>query len=114
LERSIAIELTDHLGYDDGYPAGAGSGNRRNGNTPKRLLTEAGQLDLEVRRDRNSTFAPQTVRKSQRRLDGVDKLVMGLHARGMTVRDIQTQLKETFDLDVSPDLISKITDGVLE
>jgi len=114
LERSMAIELTDHLGYDEGDPAGSGSGNSRNGTTPKRLMTEAGHLDLEVPRDRNSTFDPQTVRKGQRRLDGVDKLVMGLYARGMTVRDIQTQLKETFDLDVSPDLISKITDGVLE
>jgi putative transposase len=114
LERSMAIELTDHLGYDEGDPAGSGSGNSRNGTTPKRLMTEAGHLDLEVPRDRNSTFDPQTVRKGQRRLDGVDKLVMGLYARGMTVRDIATQLKETFDLDVSPDLISKITDGVLE
>jgi putative transposase len=114
LERSLAIELTDHLGYDEGDPAGAGSGNSRNGTTPKRLATEAGHLDLEVPRDRNATFSPQTVRKGQRRLDGVDKLVMGLYARGMTVRDIQAQLKETFDLDVSPDLISKITDGVLE
>jgi len=77
-------------------------------------MTEAGHVDLEVPRDRNGDFAPQAVKKGQRRLDGVDKLVMGLYARGMTVRDIQAQLKETFDLDVSPDLISKITDGVLE
>lgn len=114
LERSIAIELTGHLGYEEGDPAGAGSGNSRNGTTPKRLMTETGHVDLEVPRDRNGTFGPQTVRKGQRRLDGVDKLVMGLYARGMTVRDVQTQLKETFDLDLSPDLISKITDGVLE
>ena len=114
LERSLQVELTDHLGHEHGEPAGAGSGNSRNGTTPKRLATEAGHVDLEVPRDRQGTFAPQTVRKGQRRLDGVDKLVMGLYARGMTVRDIQTQLKETFDLDVSHDLISKITDGVLE
>lgn len=88
LERSLAIELTDHLGYDEGDLAGAGSGNSRNGSTPKRLVTEAGHLDLEVPRDRNASFSPQTVRKGQRRLDGVDKLVMGLYARGMTVRDI--------------------------
>lgn len=68
---------------------------------------------MEVPRDRQGSFEPQTVKKGQRRLDGVDKLVLGLYA-GMTVRDIQTQLKETFDLDVSHDLISKITDGVLE
>ena len=65
-------------------------------------------------RDRNASFDPQTVRKGQRRLDGVDKLVIGLYARGMTVRDIQAQLKETFDLDLSADLISKITDAVLD
>jgi transposase-like protein len=64
-------------------------------------MTEVGHLDLEVPRDRSGTFEPQTVRKGQRRLDGVDKLVMGLYARGMTVRDLQAQLKETFDLDVS-------------
>ena len=114
LERSLQVELTDHLGYEEGDPAGAGSGNSRNGTTPKRLATEAGHVDLDVPRDRQGTFEPQTVKKGQRRLDGVDKLVMGLYARGMTVRDIQTQLKETFDLDVSHDLISKITDGVLE
>ena len=114
LERSMAVELTDHLGYEEGDPAGAGSGNSRNGTTGKRLATEVGHLDLEVPRDRNSSFAPQTVRKGQRRLDGVDKLVLGLYARGMTVRDVQAQLKDTFDPDVSHDLISKITDGVLE
>ncbi|MBA3524095.1 MAG: IS256 family transposase, partial [Geodermatophilaceae bacterium] len=114
LERSLQIELTEHLGYDQGDPAGVGSGNSRNGTTRKRLATEAGHVDLDVPRDRDSSFAPRTVRKGQRRLDGVDKLVMGLYARGMTVRDVQAQLRETFDLDVSPDLISKITDGVLE
>ena len=114
LERSLQVELTDHLGYEHSDPAGAGSGNSRNGTTPKRLATEVGHLDLEVPRDRQGTFEPQTVKKGQRRVDGVDKLVLGLYARGMTVRDIQTQLKETFDLDVSHDLISKITDGVLE
>ena len=114
LERSLAAELTDHLGYVPGDPAGAGSGNNRNGSSPKRLATEVGPIDLDVPRDRNASFDPQTVRKGQRRLDGVDKLVIGLYARGMTVRDIQAQLKETFDLDLSHDLISKITDGVLE
>lgn len=114
LERSLQVELTEHLGYETGDPAGRGSGNSRNGTTPKRLATEAGHVDLDVPRDRQGTFTPQTVRKGQRRLDGVDKLVLGLYARGMSVRDIQTQLKETFDLDVSHDLISKITDSVLE
>jgi len=91
LERLLAIELTEHLGYEQGDPAGAGSGNSRNGSTGKRLATEVGHIDVEVPRDRNGDFAPQTVRKGQRRLDGVDKLVMGLYARGMTVRDIQSR-----------------------
>lgn len=114
LERSLATELTDHLGYELRDPVGAGSGNSRNGTSPKRLATEVGPIDLAVPRDRDASFDPQTVRKGQRRLDGVDKLVIGLYARGMTVRDIAAQLKETFDLDLSPDLISKITDAVLE
>ena len=114
LERALAEELTEHLGYEVGDPAGAGTGNSRNGTSAKRLLTEAGHVDLEVPRDRNASFDPQTVRKGQRRLDGIEKLVIGLYSRGMTVRDIRAQLKEMIDVDVSPDLISKITDGVLE
>src|SRR5512134_2645708 len=114
LERSLAAELTEHLGYERGDPAGAGSGNNRNGSTGKRLATELGPIELEVPRDRNGSFEPQTVRKGQRRLEGVDALVLGLYARGMTVRDIAAQLREAFDLDLSPDLISKITDSVLE
>lgn len=114
LERSLAAELTDHLGYDRGDPAGAGSGNNRSGTTGKRLATELGPVELDVPRDRNGSFEPQTVRKGQRRMDGVDSLVLGLYARGMTVRDIAAQLKDSFDLDLSPDLISKLTDSVLE
>src|SRR3954453_23217855 len=113
-ERALTEELTDHLGYEEGNPAGRGSGNSRNGFTPKRLLTEAGHADLEVPRDRASTFAPQIVPKGARRRDGVDALVISLYARGMTVRDIQAHLAEIYDVAVSPDLISKITDSVLE
>jgi putative transposase len=114
LERALAEELTDHLGYEEGDPAGRGSGNSRNGVSPKRLLTEAGHVDLEVPRDRASTFDPQIVPKGARRRDGVDALVINLYARGMTVRDIQAHLAEIYDVAVSPDLISKITDSVLE
>jgi putative transposase len=114
LERSLAEEMSDHLGYEPYDPAGFGSGNNRNGFTSKTVATEVGPIELEVPRDRAGSFDPQTVRKGQRRLDGIDRLVIGLYARGMTVRDIQAQLRDTFDLDVSPDLISKITDSVLE
>jgi putative transposase len=114
LERALAEELSEHLGYEPGDPAGVGSGNSRNGYTPKTLLTDAGTVDLEVPRDRNGTHEPKIVRKGQRRLDGIDKIVIGLYAHGMTVRDIQGHLADIYDIEVSADLISKITDAVLE
>ena len=93
---------------------GWGSGNSRNGYTAKTLATEAGTVELDVPRDRNGTHEPRIVRKGQRRLDGIDKIVIGLYAHGMTVRDIQGHLADIYDIEVSPDLISKITDAVLE
>lgn len=112
LERALGEELTEHLGYEPHERAGAS--NARNGTTSKRLITEAGSIDLEVPRDRLSTFQPRIVRKGQRRLDGIDKLVISLYARGMTVRDIQAHLAEIYEVEVSPDLISRITDAVLD
>ena len=112
LERGLAEELTEHLGYEPHERTG--SANARNGSTPKRLATEAGAVDLEVPRDREGSFEPRLVRKGQRRLDGIDKIVIGLYARGMTVRDIRAHLLEIYDVEVSPDLISTITDAVLE
>jgi putative transposase len=114
LERGLQTELTEHLGYEAHDPSGRGTGNSRNGTTPKKLLTEVGAVDLEVPRDRVGSFEPQLVRKGQRRLDGIDKIVLGLYSRGMSVRDIQAQVREMFDIEVSPDLISKITDAVME
>src|SRR3712207_3925120 len=108
LERGLAEELTEHLGYEPHERAG--TGNARNGTTPKRLHTEAGTVDLAVPRDRAGSFEPQLVRKGQRRLDGLDKMVIGLYARGMSVRDIRAHLEEIYDVEVSTDLISKITD----
>src|SRR4051812_16135386 len=112
LERGLAEELTDHLGYDPHERSG--SANARNGSTPKRLHTEAGTVELDVPRDRDGSFEPRLVRKGQRRLDGIDKIVIGLYARGMTVRDIRAHLLEIYDVEVLPDLISTITDAVLE
>jgi putative transposase len=112
LEAALNEELTDHLGYEPGDPSGRGSGNSRNGTTSKTLLTESGPVELDTPRDRAGTFEPQIVRKGQRRLDGIDKIVLGLYAKGMTVRDIQAHLAEIYDVEVSPDLISKITDAV--
>ena len=112
LEAALHEELSDHLGYEHGDPAGRGSGNSRNGSTTKTLLTESGPVELDTPRDRAGTFEPMIVRKGQRRLDGIDKIVLGLYAKGMSTRDITDHLAEIYDIAVSPDLISKITDAV--
>jgi putative transposase len=114
LERALGEELTEHLGYDKHDPAGRGSGNSRNGTTPKTLLTEAGAVDLAVPRDRNASFEPKIVRKGQTRLDGFNDRIIALYARGMTTRDIRAHLREIYGVEVSPDLISRVTDGVLD
>ena len=112
LERALDEELTDHLGYEKGDPAGRGSGNSRNGITPKRLHTDVGTIDLEVPRDRNSSFEPRIVPKGTSRLRGFNERIIALYARGMTVRDIRSHLEEIYGVDVSPDLISRVTDAV--
>jgi transposase-like protein len=114
LERALGEELTEHLGYDKHDPAGRGSGNSRNGTTPKRLLTEVGGIDLDVPRDRGGSFEPKIVRKGQTRLDGFNERIIALYARGMTTRDIRAHLREIYDVDVSPDLISRVTDAVVQ
>lgn len=112
LEAALTEELSDHLGYEHGDPAGRGSGNSRNGTSAKTLLTESGPVRLDTPRDRSGTFEPQIVRKGQRRLDGLDKIVLGLYAKGMSTRDITDHLLEIYDVEVSADLISSITDAV--
>ena len=114
LERALAEEMTGHLGYEKHDPAGRGSGNSRNGTTGKTVLTDVGAVDLAVPRDRNGTFEPQIVRKGQTRLEGFNERIIALYARGMTTRDIRAHLREMYDVDVSADLISRVTDGVLE
>jgi transposase-like protein len=114
LERALGEEMTAHLGYEKHDPAGLGSGNSRNGTTAKTLLTDVGAVDLAVPRDRAGSFDPKIVRKGQTRLDGFNARIIALYARGMTVRDIRAHLREMYDVDVSPDLISRVTDAVLE
>ena len=114
LERALGEEMTQHLGYEKHDPAGRGSGNSRNGVTGKTLLTDIGGIELEVPRDRAGSFAPQIVRKGQTRLDGFNERIIALYARGLTTRDIRAHLREIYDVDVSPDLISRVTDAVLE
>ena len=113
MNRALDVELTDHLGYERGDPAGRGSGNNRNGTTAKKVLTDAGAVPVDVPRDRNGTFEPKLVAKHQRRLRGFNDLVVGLVARGMTVRDVQAHLADAYQVEVSPELISKITDAAI-
>lgn len=114
IERALGAELTDHLGYEQGDPVGRGSGNSRNGTSAKTILTEDGEVALDVPRDRASTFEPQRVPKGQTRFDGFDAKIISLYARGLTVREIQGHLKELYGAQVSPDLISRVTDAVIE
>lgn len=114
LERGLAVELDDHLGYVKGDPAGRGSPNSRNGFTPKTLGTEVGPVPLDVPRDRLGSFDPRLVPKGARRLDGLDEMIVSLYAGGMTIRDIQHHLASTIGTDLSPETISNITDAVLD
>lgn len=114
LERALDEELTEELGYERGDPAGRGSGNSRNGTTPKTVITEIGSVDLDVPRDRAGVFEPKIVPKGVTRLKGFNENVVALYAGGMSTRDIRKTLKRFYGVEVSPDLISRVTDGVLE
>jgi transposase-like protein len=93
LERALGAELTHHLGYEKGDPAGRGDGNHRNGSYPKTVLTEDGAVDLDIPRDRNGSFKPQIVPKGETRLDGFDDKIISMYARGMTVRETARTLR---------------------
>ncbi|HEY5988957.1 MAG TPA: IS256 family transposase [Streptosporangiaceae bacterium] len=114
LERGLQAELTEHLGYGKHDPAGNGSGNSRNGATPKTVQTEVGPIDVKVPRDRAGTFTPMLVPKNARRLGGLPDVIISLYAGGMTVRDISHHLHRVYGTEVSADTISTITDEVLE
>ena len=114
IERALGAELSEHLGYEKGDPAGRGTGNSRNGNSSKTILTEDGEIEIAVPRDRAGSFEPQLIAKGQTRFDGFDDKILSLYARGMTVREIQGHLAELYGAEVSPDLISRVTDAVLE
>ena len=114
VERALEAELTAHLGYAPYARNGRESENCRNGKGKKTVRTETGQLDLEVPRDRDGSFEPQLVKKRQRRLDGFDDKVLALYARGLSTREIQAHLEDLYEVEVSPTLISNITDAVLD
>lgn len=114
LERGLRSELTEHLGYGKHDPAGHGSGNSRNGSTPKTVLTEVGPVPLDIPRDRAGTFVPTLVPKGERRLGGLSDIIISLYAGGMTVRDICHHLQRVYGTELSADTVSTVTDSVLE
>ncbi len=114
LERAMQAELTEHLGYEKHNVSGDNSGNSRNGKSRKTLKGEFGNLPLEVPRDRDSSFDPKIVPKGQTRFEGFDDKILSLYARGMTTREIQGHLEEMYQVEVSPSLISSVTDAVIE
>jgi transposase-like protein len=115
LETALSEELTEHLGYDKHDPAGQGLGNIRNGTRPKTVLTDTtGSVTIEVPRDRAGTFEPQIVRKRQRRLTGVDEIVLSLYAKGLTTGEISAHFAQIYGASVSKETISRITDKVVD
>jgi putative transposase len=114
IERGLSEELTEHLGYEPGDPAGRGTGNNRNGTSAKTVLTDIGAIDLAVPRDRNGTFDPRLVPKHARRLEGFNQNIVALYARGLSTRDIRRELARMYGVEVSPALISRVTDGIVE
>ena len=114
LETALEAELSEHLGYDKHEVEGRDGGNSRNGTRTKTVLTEIGPVQIEVPRDRDASFEPVIVRKRQRRLDGIDEIVLSLTARGLTTGEVAAHFEEVYGAKVSRDTISRITDKVLE
>jgi len=114
VENALEGEMTEHLGYEPHAPEGKNTGNSRNGKSEKTIHTETGSVEIDVPRDRAGTFEPKLVRKRQRRLEGFDDKVLSLYARGMTTREIQGHLKDLYGTEISPALISNVTDSVLK
>lgn len=114
VERALQGEATAHLGYAKHDPAGNNSGNSRNGVTRKTVRGDFGEIEVETPRDRNGEFEPQILKKNQTRWTGFDDKILSMYARGMTTREIQGHLEEIYQVEVSPSLISEVTDGVME
>lgn len=114
VERAMSAELTEHLGYERHQEPPGGSGNTRNGSTGKTLATEHGPVRIETPRDRNGSFEPQIIRKGQRRFEGFDDKILALYSRGLSTRDIEAHLAEIYGVKVGRDLISRVTDAVMD
>jgi putative transposase len=114
VERCLEGEMNHHLGYEKGERTGKSSINRRNGTSKKTITSDQGELEVEIPRDRAGDYEPHLVPKHQTRIAGFDDKILALYARGMTVRDIQSQIQEIYGVDVSPALISNVTDMVMD
>lgn len=114
MQRMLGAELTEHLGYGHGQEPPIVQANRRNGTSRKTVRSEDGAVEIEVPRDRDGSFEPRLIAKGQTRIDGLDDKIIALYARGMSVRDIRAHLEDLYGLEVSPDLISRVTDAVLD
>ena len=114
LEGTLSAELSDHLGYAKGDPKGKKTGNSRNGHGSKKVTGEDGEMEILVPRHRDASFEPQIIKKGQRRFDGFDDKIISMYARGMSVREIRGHLDELYGVEVSPDLISRVTDEVMD
>jgi len=114
LQTALEAEMTDHLGYEKGDPAGRGRADHRNGSSPKTVQTEIGPVQLEIPRDRAGGFEPQIVPKHPRRVEGLDEAIISLYAKGLTTGEIQAHLADVYQVEVSRDLISRVTDKVVE
>jgi putative transposase len=113
IEKAMDAEITHHLGYEKHSPIGKNTGNSRNGKSPKTIKSDSGEIPIVVPRDRNGSFEPRIVKKNQTRFDGFDEKIISMYARGMTTRDIQAHLEELYGVEVSPALISDVTDSVI-
>ena len=114
VERAMEVELTDHLGYEPHAEPPGGTGNTRNGSTPKTLITDHGPVAIDTPRDRDGSFEPKIVRKRQRRFEGFDEKILALYSRGLSTRDIEAHLAEIYGVKVGRELISKVTDAVMD
>ena len=114
IERVMAAELEDHLGYSKHSPEGRNTGNSRNGHTAKTIKGDFGEIDIKAPRDRNGEFSPKIISKGQTRVNKLDQQILALYARGMTTRDIADALEEMYGAEVSHSLIGKVTDAVHE
>jgi putative transposase len=114
VERAMEVELTDHVGYESHHEPPGGAGNTRNGTTPKTLICEHGKVAIDAPRDRDGSFEPKIVRKRQRRFVGFDEKILALYSRGLSTRDIEAHLEEIYGVKVGRDLISRVTDAVMD